>query len=128
MSQVKRTNGEMSPPAPCPGCGGTRHNEQPYNYLDGQRWWYCLRCCLTFSTPTGGGQGMMDHADTVNEVLADSDALCEGCGADPRVAQIDDVRTLWCIDIVLTEDEHYAEVLCPTCLSGTTQPTGGGQR
>jgi hypothetical protein len=34
----------------CPGCGHHRANENPYNHLDGKRWWYCLRCCLTFST------------------------------------------------------------------------------
>jgi hypothetical protein len=52
------------------------------------------------------------------EAVNDSDALCEGCGANPR-----DAETLdgWFIDSVLLPDDgpdgfaRVARVRCPTC-------------
>jgi hypothetical protein len=46
------------------------------------------------------------------EVVNDSDALCEGCGANPREA---DSLDGWFIDTALTPDGRVAQVRCPTC-------------
>ena len=51
--------------------------------------------------------------DTVTTVLMDSDAVCEGCGADPRVS--DEQLERWHIDIVQTPDATLAVVRCPEC-------------
>lgn len=46
------------------------------------------------------------------QAVNDSDALCEGCGADPRQAE-----TLegWFVNSVLTSDGRVAQVRCPEC-------------
>jgi hypothetical protein len=66
-----------------------------------------------------------DHELVVQAVLGESDAVCEGCGADPRVSFEDGASAL---DRALVFDEWYialdlsdpaaitADVLCPACL------------
>jgi hypothetical protein len=51
----------------------------------------------------------MEQMDVVNE----SDACCEGCGADPRAAAALDG---WFIDSILTPDgDRVAQIRCPAC-------------
>ena len=46
-------------------------------------------------------------------IVAESDAVCDGCGADPRTH----AGTLngWFINAVRTPDAVVAMVLCPAC-------------
>jgi hypothetical protein len=69
-----------------------------------------------------------DHEAVVQSILAESDAVCEGCGADPRTrftfhgdeedqAGRDEVYQQWYMALDLTSpNEITADVLCPTCL------------
>ena len=52
--------------------------------------------------------------DTVTTVLMDSDAVCEGCGADPRTVSDEQLKR-WHIDTVQTPDAALAVVRCPEC-------------
>jgi hypothetical protein len=58
------------------------------------------------------GAVMSDLTPEQLEAVNDSDALCEGCGADPRAAE-----TLcgWFVDQVLTPDGAVAVIRCPRC-------------
>lgn len=56
---------------------------------------------------------MADHDETVNAVLADSDAVCDGCGADPRY--VEGELDGWHIDIIQTPECDVADVRCPKC-------------
>jgi len=46
------------------------------------------------------------------EAANDSDALCEGCGANPREAASLDG---WFLDSILTSEGCVAQVRCPEC-------------
>ena len=51
-------------------------------------------------------------SDTVAVILAESEAVCEGCGADPRVERD---LSRWHMDIEQTPDGLRAIVRCPAC-------------
>ncbi len=46
------------------------------------------------------------------EAVTESDALCDGCGADPREAEALDG---WFVDTVLVGEDRLAVVRCPAC-------------
>ena len=52
-----------------------------------------------------------DREALINEILADSDAVC-ACGADPRYMHSLDG---WYFDVVQTPDAVIAVVRCPAC-------------
>lgn len=55
---------------------------------------------------------MMTLTPEQMEVVNDSDAVCEGCGADPKaVPDLDG----WFIDSILVDGVQIAQVRCPAC-------------
>lgn len=63
------------------------------------------------------GDDMVDDAGAAlpPEQLAavnDSDAMCEGCGANPRTASS---LTGWFVDTIMTDGAAVAVIRCPRC-------------